>query len=107
MYCVDCGKELAAGAGKCAACGRHAVERRESREATRHYGTIAFLVATLSWPCWFASLAAFGFALGAAAVVFGIYGLKDGDRRLAVAGIVVGGLSMLWLPVLRIFRVLF
>ncbi len=107
MYCVDCGKELASGVVECAACGRPVGERHGSHEAAHHYGAMAFILSALSWPCWFSSLVAFGFALGAAAVVFGFCGLKDGDRRLAVAGIVVGGLSMLWLPLLRMFRLIF
>ncbi len=107
MYCVQCGKELQVGAASCGGCGRTIDTRSESRELSPYYGVASFVLAALAWGFFLSSLVALGIAFGVAAAAVGAFGLQNRGRGLAIAGIVIGGLCVLSLPVLWAVRLTF
>jgi hypothetical protein len=107
MYCADCGKELSTGAEVCGGCGHPLAAKPEARDTSPHHGLVALVLGIASWPLLLSSFLPFGVALGAAAVGVGAVGLRSRGRGMAIAGIVIGGLCVLALPLFLILRRIF
>lgn len=104
MYCSVCGKNNPDGARFCETCGA-ALANPTPAVKNRSDCAVASLVCSILAVCCTCWSIALSIILSIAAVVLGIIALRSGKNGMAVAGIVIGGISILLVIICAILAV--